>query len=129
MERIKLTDNVQDIMFKMSDGNSGALTVLMKLLAPNKIDPDTALPGIGEILQLDSYGIYGTDIYVLWNDICRGDLVKMLTILRATQLGLFSSIVLADACHRQDYSGRALVPIDELYLKVKEVLPNFNSES
>nr|DAY55026.1 MAG TPA: hypothetical protein [Caudoviricetes sp.] len=50
----------------------------------------------------------------------------MVAVIRATQLGLFNSNILKDACSRQDYSGRKLVPLDELCQKVKERLPLFN---
>lgn len=125
-ERIKLGDSTMDVIVKMSEGNPGAMTTLMNLLTPNNIDPDNIMGGVGVMLSLDTYGIYGTDIYILFNDICDRNLVKMLTVLRATQLGYFNHNTLKDVCHRQDRSGKALVPIDELYLKVKEFLPNFD---
>lgn len=126
-ERIKLTDSTMSAIVKMSDGNPGAMNVLMQLLQPNNIDPDNVMGGMGVILTLDSIGIYGSDIYVLNSDLCERNLAKMLAVLRATQLGLFSRETLKDACHRQDYSGRELVPVEELYLKVKERLPNFDN--
>lgn len=126
-ERIKLTDSTMDIMVKMADGNPGAVNVLMQMLTDGaKIDPDSALGGLGAILSLDSHGIYGSDIYILNNDICEGSLPKTLSVLRAVQLGLFSASILKDACHRQDRSGKQLVAVEDLYLKVKEKLPNFN---
>lgn len=127
-ERIKLTDSTMDVMMKMSDGNPGALNVLMQMLKSDSIDPDAAMGGLGSILLLDTWGIYGSDIYILNNDICDRDLPKTLAVLRATQMGMFSSDILKDACHRQDRSGKALVPVDELYLKVKEALPNFDMQ-
>ncbi len=127
-ERIQLTDTTMSVLVKMSDGNPGAATVLMEILSKgDKIDPDSALGGLGAILSLDSHGIYGTDIYVLNNDICDRSLPKTLAVLRAVQLGLFSGTKLKDACHRQDRSGKQLVPVDELYQKVKEELPNFDT--
>lgn len=127
-ERIKLTDSTMDVVVKMSDGNPGAMNVLMQMLKPNNIDPNDRMGGLGAILLMDTYGIYGTDIYILNNDICDRDLAKTLAVLRATQMGMFSSSVLKDACHRQDRSGRELVPVEDLYLKVKERLPNFDMQ-
>ena len=127
-ERIKLGDNTMSVVIKMSDGNPGAMDAVMRLLKPNNIDPDNILGGLGMVLLMDTYGIYGTDIYVLYNDICDRNLPKMVAVLRATQMGMFSSNILKDACSRQDYSGRAMVPVDGLCLKVKERLPNFNIE-
>jgi hypothetical protein len=129
-EKIKLTDSVTDIVTKMSDGNIGALTIIMQILSEtDKIDPDNMLGGLGVVLILDTYGIYGTDIYILNNDICDRNLAKMLAVLRATQMGMFDSITLKNACHRQDRSGKDIIPVEELYLKVKERLPDFDIES
>jgi len=127
-ERIKLEDTIVSAVMKMSDGNPGALSTLMEIYSKNpKIDPDDIIQGFGPILHLDSLGIYGTDIYILHNDICERDIVKTLAVLRAVQLGHFNGAILKDACHRQDRSGKSMVPVDELYAKVKERLPNFNS--
>lgn len=128
MSRIKLTDTTTNVLINMSEGNPGALTAMMELIKDEgKTDPDSAFGGFGAILSLDSFGIYGTDIYVLWSDICGRDIVKMQAVLRACQLGLFPTSTLTDACSRQDYSGRDMIPVDELYEKVKAELPNFDS--
>lgn len=82
----------------------------------------------GPLLILDSNGIYGGDIYILFADLCGKDPVKALAVLRAVQLGILDGAVLADACSRQDYSGRQMVNVDELYRKVKERLPNFDNQ-
>jgi hypothetical protein len=49
----------------------------------------------------------------------------MMAVLRAVQLGKFSGTVLADACHKQDYSGRKLVPVESLYKQVTEISTMF----
>ena len=129
MTRIKLSDSTMDVVIKMCDGNPGAMGVLTEMLSSSqKIDPDGAMGGLAPILSLDSHGIYGTDIYVLHSDICGKDMVKTLAVLRSVQLGFFDANILKNACSRQDYSGRDMVPVDELYAKVKERLPNFNAE-
>lgn len=91
MSRIVLTDNLISAMTKMSDGNPGALSAMMAIYeAHDEIDPQVVMGGLGAILSLDTYEIYGTDIYILFNDKCGRDPRKMLMIMRATQLGLFS---------------------------------------
>lgn len=127
MERITLSDNVVSAITKMVEGNMGAMNVCMSLIKEGeKIDPQNIMGGFGFILDLDREGIYGTDIYVFWNDICNRETSKMVAVLRAVQLVFFSGKVLANACHRQDYSGRSMVPVDELYKKVIERLPKFD---
>lgn len=112
-QRIELRDNKSDIIVKMCDGNPGAMNVLTQLLYSNM-----PIDGLSLILMLDSIGIYGTDIYVLYSDICNCDIDNTVMVIRAVQLGFFDGNILKDAAHRQDYSGRDLVPVDELCGKV-----------
>ncbi len=127
MSRITLQDSTIDIMTKMSEDNPGALTALMECMKDGeKIDPDAFMGGLGVVLSLDTLGIYGTDIYVLWADICNRDTVKFIASIRAHQLGFISGLLLTDACSRQDYTGKNLIDVDDLYNKVCERLPDFD---
>lgn len=127
MNRITLFDNAMSAVIKMCEGNQGAITALVEILkCAKQVDPDDKMGGLGKILVLDTLGIYGTDIYVLWNDICDRNTSKMIAILRAYQFGFIASQILKDACHRQDRSGCTLISVEELYIKVIEKLPNFD---
>lgn len=127
MERITLSDSISSAISKMAEGNIGAVNACISLIEEGeKTDPQNMMGGFGCILDLDREGIYGTDIYVFWNDICNQETSKMMAVLRAVQLGFFSGRVLADACHRQDYSGRSMIPVEELYKMVTERLPVFD---
>lgn len=127
-QRIKFNDSTADIFHKMSCGNPGAVNVLIQLMKKgSEIDPQNVLGGFGYILQLDSIGIYGTDICVLHNDICDRDLTKTIAVLRSVQLGFFNGQILKDACSRQDYSGKKLIPVEELYQRVKQNLIQFDN--
>lgn len=110
MPRINLKGTTLDALIVMSEGNPGAAVALSELL---KNDDEG---GLSLILWLDQWGIYGTDIYVLYSDICRKDVKKMAAVIRATRYRKFDHKLLAEAAHRQDYSGRELVPVDELCL-------------
>ena len=127
MSKIKLSDSTMDVVVKMSNGNTGAMSAIMEMLKPeNKdIDPDSFMGGMMKVLSLDTLGIYGTDIYILYNDICERNMIKMFAVLRAHQLGFLSSSVLIDACHRQDRSGKEMIDVEGLYEKVTKQLPNF----
>ena len=125
-DRISLRMSVAEAIATMSEGNPGAVDTLCKLLIPNNIDPDSALGGWGAMLLLDTFGIYGSSIYVLYNDICNRSLPHMLAVLRAVQMGLFSGYTLKSASDCQDYSGKSIVPVEDLYRHVKERLPNFH---
>lgn len=120
-------DSFLEVAFKLSEGNPGALTAIMEIYKhAGAIDPDDALGGLGALLHLDTLEIYGSDLYVLWSDICDRDTAKTLAVLRAVQLGYFDSNTLKDAVSKQDYSGKTLVPVEELCDRVKERLPRFD---
>jgi len=127
--RIKMGDTLTQTIMRMSEGNPGAVQAMAVMMQNSvKIDPESALKEFSGIVSLDSFGIYGTAIYVLWSDICGKDMPKMLAVLRSVQLGFFTREVLRDACSRQDYSGREMVPVEELYEKVYNYLDRFNRE-
>lgn len=127
MSRISLGDSTMSAVVKMSNWNPGAMNVIMEMLKPeaNRIDPDSVMGGMMKLLALDTLGIYGSDIYVLHNDLCGRDLNKMFAVLRAHQLGFISGTVLQEACRLQDYSGRKMIDVESLCKQVKERLPNF----
>jgi hypothetical protein len=127
MNRITLCDNAKSAVIKMCEGNPGAITALMEILkCAKQVDPDDFMGGLGKILALDTLEIYGTNIYVLWNDICDRNTSKMIAVLSAYLLGFISDQLLKDACHRQDRSGREIIPVEELYVKVVERFPRFD---
>ena len=90
MTRLTLTDDGMEMMMKMFEGNPGAATALMELLQPNDIDPQSALGSLGSIFHFDELGIYGSNIYILWSDICGRNVHKVVLLTRAYQLGLVS---------------------------------------
>lgn len=128
MSRIQGNDTIQDVFVKLSEGNPGALSTMAEIYKQGpEIDPDAILGGLTPIAGLDTLGIYGTDIYVLFSDICENSIPKMLAVLRAVQLGFFPAETVKDAASRQDRSGAAMIPVDELYRQIQERLPRFNT--
>lgn len=88
-----LNDDIMSSIIKISDGNPGAISVIMQLVENNnRIDPDDIFSymGIGFILTFDEYKIYGSDIWVLYKDQCNSDIRKLIMLFRAAQLGLTS---------------------------------------
>ena len=91
MSKIKLTDTSTVVIVKMAEGNPGAIVALMEIMKEHDaIDPQAAMGGLGAIMMLDTWGIYDSDIYILFNDKCKRNVRQMLMLMRATQLGLFS---------------------------------------
>ena len=118
-ERIDLDDNMMNMMVKMVEGNPGAINVCMQLLA-DKNDPDSFLGGMGNILSLDTHGIYGSNIWVLFKNVCGQNILNVVTVLRAVQLGLYSESDLwncIDNC--------TVLDCEQLRERVKQIIPNF----
>lgn len=83
-------------IISLAKSNPGALSFLMELNAsyvPDQIKD-----------KIKSSGIVGTDLYVLWSDLCEKDLALVSKLVENCPLE-----ILKDACSRQDYSGRKLV--------------------
>ena len=71
-EKIVLSEDVLDIMIKMSEGNSGAATVLTALLAV--ADYDNYDKNFLLVLNLDDMNIRGSQIWVGFKDHCNSDM-------------------------------------------------------
>jgi len=120
--RIQLEDTPISAMIKMVEGNPGAIRVCAELFEQSsKIDPDAALEGMVPIFTLDTHGIYGSRIWMLYKDVCKGNLTKVIAVLRAVQLGLISERTLL---HAIDNYGEGL-DINDAHRRVKEKLPKF----
>ena len=94
MPRIQLTDNLIDVVMKMSDGNRGAMSVCTQIVQQaDGIDP-MGVPGLIYLLHLDTLEIYGPRIWMLYKDVCHHSMTDMLGLLRGYQLGFLSPAVL-----------------------------------
>lgn len=117
MNRIKLSDNPTIAITKLTEGNYGVINACCLLMKKGcSIYPYEN--GFEYIKNLDDIGIYGTDIYVLWHDICQCDLEKMISLLRIAIRDTDKAELLKDACKRQDYSGRELLQKDVIFANV-----------
>lgn len=97
-ERIKLTDTLIGASVKLGEGNPGAISVIMQLIKNGSIiDPDAAFGELAHLLSLDTFGIYGPRIWMLYKDVCGEDLVNTIAVLRAVQLGKLSENVMNHA--------------------------------
>jgi hypothetical protein len=120
MNRLNLDDTIETLVTKMSDGNPGAIQVCIEILAKSsKIDPQ-GIPLAG-IMYLDSMGIYGPNIWMLFKDVCRENIALMIAVLRSYQLGFITECNLKDAI-----VGNCKIDVDLLYTKVKEKIVNFD---
>ena len=123
MSRIKLDDSFVDMGEKMAEGNPGAISVICQIINEGaRIDPSSALGGLGAVLQLDSLGIYGSRIWMLYKDVCGENVPLTIAVLRALQLGEVPETIIN---HAIDNRGAGL-NLEEVKEKIAERLPKFS---
>ena len=128
--KIDLTKNptLMDCLVLLSEGIPGAAIVLAESVKNNiAIDPMDALEAWGPIIRLDSYNLYGSDIWILYKDICHQSISKFLGILRCAQLGIISPRDLGiGILNSRDPEASLNKNLDSYLGKLKEALPSFN---
>lgn len=122
-------DGIKEAVIKLADGNVGALTTCVKLaLFTETCDPDAMMGPYTPLLSLDSLGIYGERIWLLYKDICGESCLNTLTILRAHQLGFLSTARLITAIDSCRTSNKKQLDPQKYLKKVQERLPKFGRE-
>lgn len=88
-KNLKLTpkDTLEDCVVKLTDGNPGAMEALLRYINQYPVRFHNIL--MLTMHYLDSLEIYGSDIYVLWNDKCKRDNHKFFLLLRSATLNYF----------------------------------------
>lgn len=127
-ERITLDDTGITAAVKLSEGNPGAVTVCgLCLRDGGTIDPDGALGGLGVLMGLDTLGIYGDRIWLLYKDICGESVRNVCMLIRAWQMGFLprTRLVAAINCQRDPRFPAVRLDMDDLNRQVEESLPAF----
>ena len=88
-------------ILQLSAGNPGAMDFLLKLTLGDIADN---IAGLTILPKIEKCNIKGTDIYVLYSDLCNKDIQLVAKLCKNCP-----DDVLKDACSRQDYSGRELI--------------------
>lgn len=124
-ERITAEDNIVSAIVKMAEGNPGGAVVMREAaLHSLEIDPMSLMGGFAPLLSLDTLGIYGSRVWMLFKDVCKEHLPTALAVLRAWQLGILPDTKLN---HAIDHCGEG-IDLDALRAAVKEQLPEFNMD-
>lgn len=89
MTKLLLTDNFDDIVLKMSEGNPGAMTTIFEIFKAKNNDVIDAIP---LFLTLDMMGLYGSHLYMLWNDSCNRDVEKVIKVIEAYRSGTINNV-------------------------------------
>ncbi|QVK17734.1 hypothetical protein KHQ81_12915 [Mycoplasmatota bacterium] len=76
-----ICNSFHDLLFKISKGNPGALTALME------ISQKTTFECVSLLEQFIKLKIYGSELYMLWNDSCDRDTDKLIFLLKEYRAG------------------------------------------
>ena len=123
MSKLVLSDTAEDVFVKMSEGNPGALRVCLEIYTLDpEIDPGSSMPGLFPLLRLDAMEIYGSEIWMLYKDVCGCDVVHLLALLRANQLGHIDASQIRFAI-----KGQHEFDLEAILENVRKELPSFAS--
>ena len=86
MSKIQLTDSTIEILDKMSEGNPGAISILTTLLF-KETTHEMVDSVMHIILPLDTLGIYGSKLYMLWTDACDKNTDKVKKVIELWRIG------------------------------------------
>ena len=82
MSKLKNGMSLTDVYVTMAGRNRGAMLAVKHILAT---DSGRQIIGL-----LDLYGIYGTDLHILYSEKCHGLVRKLHTLLMATRVSLIT---------------------------------------
>ena len=91
MSRIAISDDLVTALQKMSEGNPGAINVIMQLV--EKTDELYVGQGFAPfecVSRLDKLAIYGPSIWILYKDICHQRIELVFKMLHANVKGILS---------------------------------------
>ena len=84
MSRIAISDELVTGLTNMSEGNPGALNVLMQLVNRSaKMELTNVCSLFDYFSRLDSLEVYGASIWILYKDICGEKIEVMVEVLNA----------------------------------------------
>lgn len=123
MSRLQLEMHVNDALFAMSEGNPGAIRVMMDAFEEcPKVDPENTMGGWAFMLNLDTCEVYGHRIWGLFKRVCSEDLAKSIALVRSVQMGVISREQLDGAIDET-----SSLDVDETIRRLKERLPSLQT--
>ena len=99
-EKISLGMSVFDVVTTMSEGNPGALTVMMRLM-----EKRGHMDGIFDILSLDDMNMRGSQIWVAYKDYCGQDIEKFIVCIKERDQAMVDAV---NACEGTGTTERAV---------------------
>jgi len=130
-DRVELEDSFTKMAYKISEGNPGALDAMKHAYkASEVVDTMSAFKGLTPWISLDSFGIYGSKIWSLYN-MCGKRPVHFCAVLRCVQMGMLRRedlIAKIDTWYAGDNIDELREWGDECLVKMQARLPSFKNE-
>lgn len=101
-QRIKLSDTGISAITKLVDGNPGAIRALTELMKYRDAENPSGNGGFFAMLNIDSAGIYGPDLWLLYKDVCDHDIKKMSNVLKLYEMGTLSGRGILEVIRNRD---------------------------
>jgi hypothetical protein len=121
---MRIKNSIAETFCAMSQGNPGAIETLVRVYAEaKKVDNEDSFEGLGPIMILDHFNIYGYQICILANKICHGSLVHFLAVTRGLQLGILHQEEVYVAIEKGEPFS---LPWVKLFAEIRKKVPNFN---
>ncbi len=83
--RIQDGDDYQEAMWKMSGGNPGATVAMVEMA---KVAHKDGCDPLSPLRKLDKAGLYESDVWLLYRDVCDKDAKRSLKILEDFEAGI-----------------------------------------
>lgn len=119
-------DSLLDAAVKMAEGNIGAATCFTALVGKQV----GVIPGAVLVAIMDTNGIYGEKLYMLWNDVCNRNLETMELVLMNIESGhLDINKVHEDLSNYRAQPYTDLKPMGDLVVWAREKLKSMSINS
>lgn len=88
-KRITVGMKVPEMIMNVSEGNPGAMSCLIYLINKNA-------KNIEALKMFDDMGIYGSKIYMIWNDSCKRDIDKFEKTIQLIKEGIITKEIIEE---------------------------------
>lgn len=120
-------DEAKELVAEMSQGNPGAMYAMVDLIKDGwMMEPFIKYDPLEYLKLLEELGILGSDIYLIHNDLCGGNVHYMSGLLKAVQLGILEGSTLKAELAKINKGGGSTIDVHQVMLEVKNTVNGFD---
>jgi hypothetical protein len=125
MGKINGMQSEKEMILALAEENTSAIQLLREICSSGADIDDTCFDEMFKstkiLVAVDMTELYGENLSLLHHNVCQGDLVKTMAMIRANNLGIISQADLKSIA-----TGAQKIDVDGVVEKVQEKLPYFN---